>query len=303
MPLPLDQSFGAPRRAYEPGGGGINVSRAIDLLGGKSRAFVALGGSTGHQLQDLMTDLSFDLQIFEAPGTTRQNLAVMDQSTGQQFRFVMPGPVWTLSDEMDLLDVLAKAAIGFEWIVLSGSLPQGLSTEYPSKVCQLLKPPAKLIIDISGDALLNLSHPGTGVAHILRMNKSEAEMMLGRPLNSIEEAAAGAGELIERDVAETVIVSAGALGSVLANSSNIWHAVAAEVPVVSKVGAGDCFVAGLTLALSLGKPVEVALQYGVASAASAVTTPDTQLCTPEKARDLLPTCRLREFRHLIHRSI
>ena len=39
---------------FDPGGGGINVARAVRLLGGSARAFVAVGGYRGEQLCDLL---------------------------------------------------------------------------------------------------------------------------------------------------------------------------------------------------------------------------------------------------------
>ena len=82
----------------DPGGGGINVSRAIANMGGRSRALVALGGATGTRLCDLLHQTGLPVLRLNAPGETRQSLSVIDRSDGAQFRFVLPGPEWRPSD-------------------------------------------------------------------------------------------------------------------------------------------------------------------------------------------------------------
>lgn len=82
----------APR--VDPGGGGINVSRAIRTLGGDSLPLVALDGPTGQTLHDLMVAEGIAPHRLAAPGDTRHNLSVTDRKTGHQFRFVLPGPEW-----------------------------------------------------------------------------------------------------------------------------------------------------------------------------------------------------------------
>ncbi|MDO5641799.1 MAG: PfkB family carbohydrate kinase, partial [Paracoccus sp. (in: a-proteobacteria)] len=72
----------------DPGGGGINVSRAIAIMGGASTAFVALGGATGAQLGAMLEDAGLSWREMRAPGETRQSLAVIDRAGDQQYRFV-----------------------------------------------------------------------------------------------------------------------------------------------------------------------------------------------------------------------
>jgi len=80
------------RPRYEPGGGGINVSRAIGRLGGKSVALYLAGGRTGQTLGDLLEREGLDHVPVRIEGWNRENLIVREESTGQQFRFGMPGP-------------------------------------------------------------------------------------------------------------------------------------------------------------------------------------------------------------------
>ena len=75
---------------YEYGDGGINVSRAIRKLGGKSAVLYPSGGPTGKMLEDLLDQESLDPHPVSTKGWTRESFGVLGESTGQQFRFNIP---------------------------------------------------------------------------------------------------------------------------------------------------------------------------------------------------------------------
>ena len=77
---------------YEPGGGGVNVSRAIKKLGGESMLLYPAGGLTGEKLKDLLQEEEITHRLVPIEGMTRESLVILEESTGQQFRFGMPGP-------------------------------------------------------------------------------------------------------------------------------------------------------------------------------------------------------------------
>ncbi|MEI9935050.1 MAG: PfkB family carbohydrate kinase [Ferruginibacter sp.] len=76
----------------EPGGGGINVSRVITRLGGKTIAVYIAGGYNGNFLTDTLQKDGIESIVIKIKENTRQNFIVMDESTGLQYRFGMPGP-------------------------------------------------------------------------------------------------------------------------------------------------------------------------------------------------------------------
>lgn len=138
---------------FEPGGGGINVARAIAHLGGTATAIFPAGGATGEHLVALLADENVPVSTVDAKDWTRQNLHVHVESSGEQYRFVMPGA--TLDDdefrqlEEQVLEIESGAIL-----VISGSLPPGVKVE---KLTQLIsaaqKQGIRCIIDSSGDAL------------------------------------------------------------------------------------------------------------------------------------------------------
>jgi len=277
----------------DPGGGGINVSRAIRILGGQSRALVAIGGPTGKKLRHLLRDQGIAYVPFRAPGETRQSLAVTDQSTGAQYRFVMPGPVWDGERQHSLLDMLDDIASDDGLVVLSGSLPLGVVDHFALDISKrLAQTRARLIADVSGPALRCLASRPPNTLFALRMDQLEAETLAQRRLESRADTADFAQSLRTKNVAEIVLIARGSDGNVMATPDGVWHATAPRVAVVSKVGAGDSFVGAFTLSLARAETLERALVYATAAASAAVMTHATHLCTRADTDQLMSECPL-----------
>lgn len=273
-----DQKLRCDKPLVDPGGGGINVSRAIKIMGGSSTALVALGGATGTRIADMLKSDGLSVQRLTAPGETRQSLAVTDRLTGGQYRFVLPGPEWHKAHVSDMTAAISEAARAGGWVIVSGSNPPGVPAGFEQMLTVRLKNSgAKLLVDTSGEALRVLAGSSTPV-DVLRMDSHEAEELSGRPLPLRADSAAFAAGLVRDGAAKSVIVARGADGSVIAGEDGAWHAEAARVSVVSAVGAGDSFVAGFVLAMARDWPVADALALGAAAASAAVMTPATDLC-------------------------
>ncbi len=278
----------------DPGGGGLNVSRAIAALGGESLALVALGGLTGDKLAGLIRDEGVPFLAMTAPGESRQSLTVTETSTGRQYRFMLPGPKWSVPDQERVFALLRAAARPGAFGVISGSQPPGVPVDFPASLAQAM-PGLQVVLDTSGPALAQaVAHPIAGLA-ILRMDGDEAESLAGHPLTTRSDSADFAAALVARGVARCVVVARGADGSVLVDQDRRIFAKAAKVTVKSTVGAGDSFVAGLILSLARGEGPERALALGTAAASAAVTSDATQLCKAEDVRRLLPECVITEI--------
>ena len=273
----------------EPGGGGVNVSRAVALLGGESTAFVALGGATGNIMAELLCEAGIDVARFDGPGMTRQSTAVIETTTEKQYRFGQPGPEW--SDEYAeraLQDIDTRLEAGM-WVVASGSLPPGVAQDFYVRLGQLVVTAgAKMIVDTSGAAQKAVLAQGVGLMHVLRMDQHESVHLAGHPLTTREEAARFAQTIASKESAALVIVARGADGSVFATPDRCFHWVSPKGKVVSKVGAGDSFVGGLVLGLAQGMSFEEAGRLATAAASAAVTTPVSALCPRPIVDKLLP---------------
>jgi 6-phosphofructokinase 2 len=271
----------------DPGGGGLNVSRAIRALGGDSLALVALGGLTGDRLAGLIRADGVTFLSILGPGETRQSLTVTEGSSGKQYRFMLPGPVWTETERARVFTLLRATARPGGLSVISGSQPPGVPVDFPAQLAASM-PDSRAVLDTSGPALVEaVRHPIPGL-EVLRMDGEEGEMLAGRPLHSREETADFAQGLVRQGVARMVIVARGAEGNVLATADRRLIAPAPKVAVKSTVGAGDSFVAAFVLAIARGQTPDEALSLGSAAAAAAVMTDATHLCRLEDVLRLLP---------------
>ena len=261
----------------EPGGGGINVSRAMKILGGDSTAFVVLGGPTGQALLAGLRVEGIEPHVLACEGDTRMSIHVMDRALGAQYRFVMPGPRQSVHAGARLLDeVMACATEGhYGLVVASGSLLPGLPDDWFAALALRLRPAGiRLIVDTSGPALLAAL---AGRPFLLKPDTHEwTALASGRPGLNTPDALADA--LLAQQAAEIVILTLAAEGALLAFGAHRQRIRPPKVAVRSEVGAGDSFIGALALGLARGWPIDEATRFGVVAAASAVTTEASELC-------------------------
>ncbi len=270
--------------AYEPGGGGINVSRAILKLGGESVAFFLAGGLAGRMLSDLLDREGLRHQVISIAGVTRENFTVLEKSTGQQYRFGMPGPTLLEAEWRRCLEEISNIISQIDYLVASGRLPPGVPPNFYGQLARLAREHnTRLIVDTSGEALRLAVEEGV---FLIKPNLGEfAELMDQERVNELQ-AAHLARELVLTNKSEAVVVSLGAAGALVASAEGTERVQAPLVPQKSKIGAGDSTVAGIVLALSRGKSWREAIRYGVAAGAAAVMTPGTELCCREDVERL-----------------
>ncbi len=273
---------GPPR--YEPGGGGINVSRAIHKLGGESTAFYLAGGPLGEMLSNLLDQEGLNHHPTNIKGLTRQSLTVYEESTGQQFRFGMPGPEVDEKEWKKLLEKLLTHDPKPAYLVASGSLPSGVPKDFYARVARSARETGvRMIVDTSGEPLSLAVQEGV---YLIKPNLREFGNLGKAEIEQESEQEALARRIIEKGRSEVVVVSLGAAGALLVEKQGHERLRAPIVSIKSKVGAGDSMVAGITLRLAQGDSVVEAVRFGVAAGAAAVMTPGTELCRKEDAESL-----------------
>jgi 6-phosphofructokinase 2 len=275
-----------------PGGGGINVARAMRNLGAEAVALFPYGGSTGEILCDLLRHERVPIRPVRVSGATRENLTVTEQSSGRQFRFVLPGPSLSPTEWRACLDEIERATVPGGIVVISGSLPTGTD---PSWMVELVKIASRwgsrVIVDTSGPALMAAAHAGV---YLLKPSVHELADCAGRTLTTFDEIADAARRLQESGPTRAVLVSLAADGAMLVVDGLPPRIVEApRVDVISAVGAGDSLVAGLVVALEAGCDVTEAARRGVAAGTAATMTRRHSLCQPDEAARLLPAVRAR----------
>ena len=242
---------------FDPGGGGVNVSRVVHELGGDTLAIILTGGLAGALLEKLLDDQGVPRRSIPIAGATRMSNTINDLSTKHEFRFVPEGPEVSAGEWYAALAALA--AEPGEWIVASGSLPRGVPADF-------------YVLDTSGPALK--AALGHGLA-VIKPSRGEFETLVGRPLNTPKVQAEAAMTLVREGQAEMVVVSLGHQGALLAEKSGVLRLPALDVPALGAVGAGDSFLAGMVLKLSQGESPREAFAWGMAAGAAAVMRPGT----------------------------
>lgn len=272
----------APR--FEPGGGGVNVSRAIKKLGGESVLLYPAGGYTGHRLKELLGQEGITHRPLAIDGMTRESLVVLEESTGQQYRFGMPGPAMRKEEWERCLRELSTIRPAPDYLVASGSLPPGVPPDFYARVVGVGKGRgAQVIIDASGDALSRALREGV---YLMKPNIREFRDLVGEEVKEESQIEAEAVRMVKSGRCEILVISLGAAGALMASPKGVEYIRPPTVPIASKVGAGDSMVAGIVLSLALGKTEREAVLFGVAAGAAAVMTPGTELCRREDAERL-----------------
>lgn len=268
---------------FHPGGGGINVSRAIAVLGGDSVAYWTCGGAIGNLLRQSLADEGLNHHPIEIAAMTRENLIVFEESSCQQFRFGMPGAPLAEEEVQSCLDLLIRINPPPEYIVLSGSLPPAVDQGLYGRIVEAMPDLSRVVLDTSGRALqLGLD---AGV-YLIKPNLHELGQLAGHLIEHDSDIREVASSLIETGKAQVVVTSLGSGGAVLTTADRHEHIRAPTVKIRSKVGAGDSTLAGIVLALTRGKPISDAVRFGVAAGSAAVMTEGTELCRREDAERL-----------------
>jgi 1-phosphofructokinase/tagatose 6-phosphate kinase len=259
--------LGRRHRAVEArtvaGGKGVNVARALKLLGGPVIATGLAGGATGARILELLAEEAILNDLTRIAGESRTNLAVIDPTSGEQTELNERGPEVSTEEVDQFVEKLLYLAQGATACVLAGSVPPGVDTEvYGRLIGELSRFGVLCVLDTDGELMRAalLSEPA---------NVLEAEEAVGHEFNDADDLAMGLGGLIEMGAGEAIITrEAGCVAIVGRGAERRRYEVAIDpLEAVSSVGSGDCFLAGYVAARYEGGSAEECLAYGVACGA------------------------------------
>lgn len=263
----------------DPGGKGVNVSRAVAAAGVRTTAVLPLGGAPGTLLAELLVAQGVDVTAVSIAGETRSNIAVVEPD-GTLTKINTPGPELSPEESALLLETVRTGSGGAAWIACCGSLPRGLDTGwYADLVTRAHEAGARVALDTSGPALRAAL---SARPDVVKPNAQELAEAVGRPLSTLGDVAKAAEELRSLG-AGAVLASLGADGQLLACAEGTYYGTAPAAAVRSNVGAGDASLAGFLIAGGSGP---AALASALAHGAAAVQLPGSAMPTPS---DLDPT--------------
>ncbi|AZM61738.1 MULTISPECIES: 1-phosphofructokinase [unclassified Streptomyces] len=257
----------------DPGGKGVNVSRAVTAAGRRTVAVLPLGGASGALIADLLHAQGIEVAPVPVAGATRANISLAE-ADGVLTKINAPGPDLTADERELLLETVRRQAPGADWIACCGSLPGGLAPSwYADVVARVHAAGVRIALDTSGPALLAALRERPDV---VKPNAAELAEAVGRPLTTIGDAMKAAEELRAAG-ARAVLASLGADGQLLVDDDGAWFGTAPVDAVRSNVGAGDSALAGF---LAAGGRGPGALASAVAHGAAAVQLPGSVMPVP-----------------------
>ncbi|MFJ3438168.1 1-phosphofructokinase [Streptomyces cyaneofuscatus] len=257
----------------DPGGKGVNVSRAVAAAGHRTVAVAPMGGPEGALLARLLGEHGIEAAGIPVTGSTRINVTLVEPD-GTLTKINATGPELTAAEAEDVLEAVRTRSASADWIACCGSLPRGLPPQwYAELVARSHRAGARIALDTSGAALTAALREGPDV---IKPNAQELAEAVGRPLATVGDALKAAEELRERG-AGAVLASLGADGQLLVEASGAYFAAARVAAVRSNVGAGDASLAGF---LTAGGQGPGALVSAVAHGAAAVQLAGSLMPTP-----------------------
>jgi 1-phosphofructokinase len=246
----------------DPGGKGVNVSRALAACDTATIAVLPSGGPEGAQLAALLAP--FGVQTVQVPigGTVRSNITIAEPD-GTTTKLNEAGPELTADEAAAVARTVVDLASRANWVVGAGSLPRGLGVDFYARLVTALRDSqTQVCIDASGPPLAAAVDAGPD---LIKPNAEELAELVGRPLARLADVVDAAAEIRKRGVG-TVLVSLGGDGALLVSADEVLHGWAPSVRVRSTVGAGDSTLAGFLAGGGRGRPALVtAIAYGTAA--------------------------------------
>jgi 1-phosphofructokinase family hexose kinase len=249
------------------GGKGINVARALSLLGRPVIATGFAGGPTGTRVVEQLREESVLTDFTTIAGETRINLSVVDPTSGEQTEINERGPAVSAEEVESFIARLGYLARGAEVCVLAGSLPPGAGPDlYARLVKDLCEREVTVVLDAEGEAMREGLRAG---ASVVTPNEREAEEIVGQEFGDHGDLVHGLSELVRLGAGEAAITRPDGCVAIVGESSErrFVEVRTKSLEAVSTVGSGDAFLAGYVAARYDGRPAADCLAYGVACGA------------------------------------
>ncbi|MBM7505775.1 1-phosphofructokinase family hexose kinase [Agromyces aurantiacus] len=274
------------RSVEEPGGKGVNVTRALDAAGAASVA--VLPGRGDDPLVVALASAGVPVATVPITARLRSNITVTEPD-GVTTKLNELGPELTEAEQRALIAAVIAQSADASWLVLAGSLPPSLPADFYVRVVREARAAgvvARIAVDTSGAPLAAIVEAGEPV-DLIKPNGEELAELVGLADAEALEAdpervAEVAATLVPRGI-RSALVTLGSTGAVLVDGDGAWFAPAPRIVPRSTVGAGDSSLAGFLLAVTEGAAPERALAQAVAHGAAAASLPGSAVPSREIA--------------------
>ena len=260
----------------DPGGKGINVSKVIRELGGKSTALCVLGGETGRYIERALTEMGIDTACVYTPFETRTNIKIFDTLSGETTDVNESAHV-DAGAAQDLFNRLLSRVQGGDVCVFAGRIDTN-AADLASWIRELNAKGAKVFLDTEGEAL----KVGTAASpFLIKPNEYELEVISGGTEKDNASLARTALQISHSHGINTVFISIGERGAIAARNGQAYELSAPVINAVCTTGAGDAVTAALAYAEQEQMAFQDACALSMACGAASVMMPGTQ-CPSKK---------------------
>jgi 1-phosphofructokinase family hexose kinase len=254
------------------GGKGLNVTRAARTLSYEVLATGPLAGHAGRLMADLAIAEGLPADWYWLESGETRTCMLLNHDTGDATVINEPGEALSEAAWAGFAAHVKRLANRAQAVALSGSLPVGVEPAALSALARSVAAAGRPVyLDTSVAALTAALAEPAGLC--LKVNRAELAQGLGRTADNFStDQIIAAGQTLLARGAALVVVTLGGQGALAISPEGCWQAAAPKIEVVSTVGSGDSFLAGLAVARLEGKSPEAALAFATACGAANAAT-------------------------------
>ena len=258
-------------------GKALNVAIGVSRLGGDALVTGFMFSKDEGQFLNTLQKEGVKNQFVQTEGRVRMNYKIIDKRA-MMTEINDKGEHLPEEKQEELISIVGELAKNASIVVMSGSLPQGVSDDFYYRLCKKIPEGVKIIVDSEGEKLRKAISAGV---YLVKPNLYELESITGKQYTNKSQMIDGAKKLISMG-AKMVLLSLGQSGAILTDGVTSLYCKSANVAVNSTVGAGDSMIAAASLMIEKGAPMEEILKCAVAAGTASITTPGTNLFFKDK---------------------
>ncbi|GHO87308.1 ribokinase [Dictyobacter formicarum] len=284
LPVMGETLLGASSITFVPGGKGANQAVAMARLGASVQMAGRIGQDPfGQQLKAALQDDQIDTSLLVTDTEAASGSAfIFLNAEGDNAIVVSSGANAHVGKDQQQMEHIFAALAQAQALVLQLEIPHDTVELLIDRAHSLHVP---VILNLA--PAYPLRKETLSKLSVLVVNETEASLLSGQPVESLEDAR-HVGAILHEHGIPTVVITLGAQGAILINSdaqgqTNIIYQEAPEVTVVDTTAAGDCFVGALTVALTEGQSPSDALRFATRASAIKVTRFGAQSGLPRRA--------------------
>lgn len=276
----------------DPGGKGINVSKTIRSLGGKTLVLGVLGGATGGYIKSALDALDIDNDMVLTGENTRTNIKIVDPALGTNTDINEPGLPISQANMQAVWNKLTGKVQPGDTVVFAGKNPPGMADDQLARwISELKKLDVRVCVDTVGLPMTLALEQGPD---IIKPNREELSELVGRKLITDQEILKVGKELVAGGIG-LAAVSMGSGGAIFITKDQVIRGYSPKVVVASTVGAGDAMMAALAHYTAAGCSLEETARRAIAVATASVTYAGSQAPELDRILPLIDKVRIEKL--------